>query len=353
MRPDSQGFVYPEVDEAKCVECGLCLRVCPFINIPARDDEFSQRIYGCRLRDNAQLALSQSGGVFYALAREAVELGYAVYGVELDSRLVVRHSRADNQETLQAFRGSKYVQSLLEGVFQDVVARLRRSEKIFFIGTGCQVAGLVSLCRTLRVDTQSLLTADLICHGVPSPRYWHDYLQWMERKYGAKVVRADFRDKSCGWANTQNSLTLSDGRKVYPEERFYSDLLLRRSCYECPFTGFERCSDLTLGDYWGVEKVRPELAADNRGVSLVMVNSPKGEEWFERIRPEMECFVTDREHCLQPQLQHPVPLPAAKDRWEAAYDRLGFSRAAQKLRVYRRPSRLRRLLRRLKRRPES
>ncbi len=324
MITDRQGFKYPKVDPDKCVECGLCEKVCPFK--PGFHYTASPlHLYGVRLKSASELTRSQSGGAFKAIADWGIKNGYAICGAAFDKDFNVRHEFASSTDETERFRGSKYVQSNLDRVFNEILLRLRKGEKVLFTGTGCQVAGLKSLCQHKRIDTAPLLTVDLVCYGVPSPQYWQDYLAYIRRKSGNDIADVKFRDKeACGWSSSQSSITLADGKKIFPQRNFYNPLLFRRSCSECPFTSFSRTSDITIGDFWGIEKVRPEYLEDNRGVSLMLVNTDKGNAVFEEIKSDIDWFETDKQTASQPQLQRPNPLHPQKDAWEKAYASKGF-----------------------------
>lgn len=351
MTEDAQGFKYPIVDPKLCVECGLCEKVCPFMNSDILKHKDNQRIFGLRLKSKEEIYKSQSGGAFKAIADVAIENGFAVYGVALDKDLIAVHQGADTIAGIEKFRGSKYVQSNLDGIFREIESRLRKGDKILFVGTGCQAAGLKSLCITKKIPTENLIIVDLICYGVPSPKYWQDYLSVIELTYGAKPVRANFRDKKAGgWTSSQNSITLSDGRTIYPEHNFYHPILFRRSCNICPFTSFDRVSDITIGDFWGIEKTRPQYAKDNIGISLVLVNTPKGIKIFDKIKLNLEFFESSRDHCIQQQLTHPNPEHPLRNKWEKAYERYGYNKAIQKIGLYSKPKPLRIFLGKIKRR---
>lgn len=349
MIPDIQGFKYPIVDVSKCIDCGLCENVCPFINPQIPDIQSLQKIYGVRLKNEEDLRKSQSGGAFMAIAEWGITNGFKIYGVVLDEFLKVRHRSATTMEEIFCFRGSKYVQSDLDGIFREIISRLKKNDKILFVGTGCQVAGLINLCKTLKINQKNLITIDLICYGVPSPKYWEDYLNWMEKKYGAKIISANFRDKEKGWSNSQNSLILENGRKVFPYENFYQPLLFRRSCNKCHFTNFNRKSDITIGDFWGIDKVKPEYSIDNKGVSLVLLNTETGKLLFESIKVNLLYFETTKEMCAQPQLLRPQPIFQSKEDWELLYEKYGYNVAIKKIGLYNKPYLIRIIAGKLKR----
>jgi len=330
MRADEQGFVYPEIDLNKCINCGLCDKVCPFKHTGTKQG-FEQKIFGVRLKNKTNLSASQSGGAFQAIARQVICNGGIVYGVALAKDLSIRHYRITKIENLPQIYGSKYVQSDLNGIYNKVITDLRNDKNVLFSGVGCQVAGLISLCKLKHVPTEKLIAVDLICYGVPSPSYWRDYINYLHNKYKSPIIRFLFRDKkACGWNLSQSSFTLADGRKIFPTRNFYNTLLFRRSCSECPFTSFNRISDITIGDYWGIEKIRPDWAIEDTGASLILVNTYKGKHVIDTILPHVEYFESNQEECRQPQLLAPNPLNPLKDEWEHYYQKYGFQAAARK-----------------------
>lgn len=330
MVADSQGFKYPVVDNARCMDCGMCEKVCPF-KPGFHYTETPMHIYGARLKTASELAKSQSGGAFKAIADWAIDNNYTVYGASFDKAFNVKHEKAKSKDEIERFRGSKYVQSDLDGIFADIVQKLRKHEKILFTGTGCQIAGLKSLCKQKHIDTSTLLTVDLICYGVPSPQYWQDYLKYIRKKFKHDIVQIRFRDKvACGWNSSQSSITFDNGKKIFPANNFYNPLLFRRSCSVCPFTSFSRTSDITIGDFWGIEKIKPEYVEDNRGISLMMIHTSQGARVFDAIKNDLDYFETDKETASQPQLQRPNPMHPKKDAWEKTYEDKGFERAIRR-----------------------
>lgn len=343
MIPDEQGFVYPNINPDLCTECKLCVKACPFITKPIRDDVFAQRLLGLRLRDKESLANSQSGGMFQVLASKFIEEGGIVYGVSFDNGLKkVRHIRVCDKESLVSLLGSKYVQSDLNGIYLKVANDLKAGNRVLLSGVGCQVAGLISFCKVRKIPMEGLLTVDLICYGVPSPKYFEDYLKYIEHTTGSKVDKYCFRDKiKFGWRDAGSSILLADGRKIYPTRNFYESVLHRRSCSKCPFTSFERSSDFTIGDFWGIEKVKSEWANDDNGVSLVMINTLKGEQFFKEIENCVDYFTTTKSECVQPQLRNPHPLHPDKDAWEKTYAEKGFKAACKKVNIITKPNPIR------------
>lgn len=294
MVPDGMGFLYPQVDAGLCVDCGLCERVCTFTRPRSREEEDMAREAEV-LRFPDFLDRSQSGGLAYALMRKAVAAGYKVYGAAMDADFVVRHRRVEDLEGLQALRLSKYVQSDMAGVPAQVLADLKVGRSVFFTGTACQCAGIASLCRTYRSggsdarpsarsgegSRPSLLLMDIVCHGVPAPYVWRDYLDHVSRRQGGKLRSALFRDPAQGWHASKEKLVFEDATLVRDDYAFlyYQRYMMRPACHACPYACLSRPSDVTAADCWGIEKALPGFADDNRGCSLMLVHTPAGGEF--------------------------------------------------------------------------
>ncbi len=328
LEEDNHGFVFPVVNTETCVNCGRCVKTCPMINDirDSRETEFAQQYYGAYLT-TSEIAKSQSGGAFKAIADAAIDMGCWVYGAHMDENFNVYHKGVDNKEDLDSLRGSKYVQSDMNNVFREIGEKLKNGESVLFSGVGCQVAGLLAYCKNARINTQKLITVDIVCHGVPNQRNFREYLAFIEKKYNSKVINYKFRDKARkGWNSAQSSIMLSDGRTILPESGFYRSLFLRHSCHDCHYTNFNRPGDITIGDFWGIEKIRPELAKLNQGVSLIITNTPKGENILGHTS-DIEYFKVTKEDLLQPQLQAPTPVSRKKKIWEYLYRQKGFDKA--------------------------
>ncbi|MBO7293903.1 MAG: Coenzyme F420 hydrogenase/dehydrogenase, beta subunit C-terminal domain, partial [Bacteroidaceae bacterium] len=192
MKADQLGFLYPQIDDSACVDCGLCNKVCMFKEEYQPIDSYEQpEVYGVRHIDEEELAKSQSGAAFWAFAEYLLEEGYIIYGVGYDKNLRVIHKRVENKTECQELRGSKYTQSDLRGIFREIKKNLQSGEKNLFVGTPCQVAGLKSYIPKRLQD--NLLTIDLVCHAVPSPKVWEEYVKWIENKYNDKLVATNYR----------------------------------------------------------------------------------------------------------------------------------------------------------------
>lgn len=308
MWPDSLGFLYPVIDESKCVDCGLCRKVCAFnddydrsLNMPVPE------AYAVRHKETGEIMKSQSGAAFVAISDYILENGGVVYGAGYKDHFRVAHKRATTKEERDEFRGSKYVQSDLTGIFRSVKSDLEKGLTVLFSGTPCQTAGLSAyISDNLR---ERLWLVDLVCHGVIGPRVWRDYLRYIERRYKKRLINVNFRDKRFGWHSCRSSFRFNDGQTVSPRFHIYRNSLLRPSCGACPFSSLRHPSDITIGDFWGIEKVDSQMGKDNAGVSLLLCNTRKGMELFTEVEHDIYFRDVKTENCLQPNLTSPTVIP--------------------------------------------
>ena len=286
MVEDEEGFVYPKVNEDLCINCGLCNKSCPILSYSSRNFESP----ACALaysKNNEIRETSSSGGIFSELALYILKHNGIVYGASVEEEARVKHVRINSVEQLERLKGSKYVQSEMNEVYKNVKEDLENEKKVLFTGTPCEIAALNTF---LKEDYNNLYTCDLICHGVPSHKIFRKYLNEIEEKYKSKVQKVYFRNKDDGWANFKTKIFFENGdfyscradKDLYMKS-FLKNASLRPSCYDCKFSKIPRCADLTLGDYWGVEKVHPELN-DDKGISMIVINSKKGEELLNNIK---------------------------------------------------------------------
>lgn len=218
-------------------------------------------------------------------------------------------------------------------IFDDVVKELREGKVVLFSGTGCQIAGLSSFIKTKRIDDRNLILCDIVCHGVPSPKVWEENVRYLEKKNGQRIVKANFRDKKLfGWHSSISSYVLENG-KVITSDRynlaFGLSYINRRSCDVCYFSNYKRPGDITLGDFWGLKSLKPSLDAENKGVTLVMINSEKGQKIFESIQKEIIFFETNTLECQQPNLLKPTPPSLNRDAFEKIFLSKGYYAAIQ------------------------
>lgn len=296
MQADEHGFLYPQIDEALCVQCGLCRKVCAYQHAPA---SVSQKETYAAAAGDANLAQSASGGMFASLAQAVLSGGGVVYGCAMEyenGQLSARHIRVERLEELTRLKGSKYVHSDPGRVYCDVLSQLRAGRQVLFSGTPCQVAGLRGY---LQKDYENLFAVDIICHGVPSQQFFRDYLAHEEKRLDAEIVDFRFRDKQQGW-KLHGCMTIQnkDGSRtpVYfePEESSYYQMFLnsytyRENCYSCPYAGANRPGDVTIGDFWNIDLVHPQMLRENggsfdekQGISCLIVNRAHGRVMLER-----------------------------------------------------------------------
>ncbi len=290
IKTDKEGFGYPVIDKTACINCGLCQKICPVIN-KAEKEPFTMLAFACKNKDEAVIKNSSSGGAFTALAEKVIEKGGVVFGATfIEENKKVTHIAVDKKEDLIFLRGSKYLQSDVSTIYKSVEGFLKQGRLVLFSGTPCQVGGLK---KYLRKEYENLILQDVACFGVPSRKMQERYVLYLERKHGKKVTDFSFRDKGEGWKNYCVSVTFEDG-EVYKEHHaknlymklFLSRATIRPSCYDCSFKGENHVADVTLADFWGIEKVLPEMD-DNKGTSLVIINTKKGESVFEEVKGDL------------------------------------------------------------------
>jgi coenzyme F420-reducing hydrogenase beta subunit len=288
IESDSEGFIYPKVNSKSCIDCGLCTKVCPILNKQQIKNE--PQAFACYNKDQQIRSESSSGGLFTLIAERIIDDGGVVFGVRLETDLTAVHGYAQTKEQLRAFRGSKYIQSKIGDTYKTVKQFLEQNREVLFSGTPCQIAGLKAY---LLKDYDNLFCTDIICHGVPSRRVWHKYIYYQEKRLGAKVKSVSFKNKNTGWKRSSISLLFDNGTEYSKTldidlfmRAFLRDVCLRPSCYCCNFKTLQRQSDITLADFWGIQNVLPEMD-DNRGTSLLLINSTKGKAMFDKIKEEI------------------------------------------------------------------
>lgn len=288
MHEDSEGFLYPQINTEECIDCGLCERVCPVIN--QGEPRKPLVAYAAKNQDESVRLNSSSGGVFSALAEYVIAQGGVVFGARFDESWNVVHDYVETVEGLLAFRGAKYAQSRIGQSFLQAETFLKQGRMVLFSGLPCQIAGLKKF---LRKDYDNLITVDLFCHGVPSPMVWERFLEEEVATPHTQLKSISFRDKASGWKNYSFSYLQEDADGVHLHRMlstknlfmrgFLADLYLRPSCYRCPAKQLKSGSDLTIGDYWGIQQAHPKLD-DDKGVSAILVNTDKGIAILQSVR---------------------------------------------------------------------
>ena len=287
------------------------------------------RTYAVKHKNEEIRKESRSGGIFTALTDKVLAGNGVVYGCALMSDFTAEHIRATDRIERDRMRGSKYIQSKMGDTFSKVKEDLRQ-RTVLFSGTPCQVAGLLSF---LGEHPDNLICVDIVCHGVPSELVWKAYLEYQEKSAQGKIVGVDFRNKQkFGWASHRETLKFLDGReidsKVYAK-LFYDHAILRLSCYQCPYKQYIHPGDITIADYWGIEKAVPEFN-DNQGVSLVLINNDRGAEMFSSVKEEIVWKETMLDQSLQPPLYSSFGKPRNREQFWKDFEERDFIEIIQK-----------------------
>ena len=329
MLPDSLGFLYPVVDESVCTNCGICERVCPFNERYDTTDNLPTPIaFAARHKEMGEIMKSRSGASFAALSDYVLEQGGMVYGAGYKDHFVVAHKRAGTRVQRDEFRGSKYVQSDLRGIFVQVKEDLKAGSWVLFSGTPCQTAGLRSFLG--KKLSSKLILVDIICHGVPSPYIWRDYIDFLEKEHRSKVVGVDFRNKmKYGWRAHRDTIYFANGEEddtSWYSTEFHKHLHYRPSCGVCYFCNLKRPSDFTLGDFWGLEIQNKDFNSDNKGANLLLINTEKGKTLFKHIKASLNLLPTSPEIYTQlnPQLRTPLWVHPKSGKFAEDYVNKGF-----------------------------
>ena len=282
LEEDTEGFLYPQVDEADCIDCGLCEKVCHELH--PYEERKPQNVYAAINKDEEIRLKSSSGGIFYLLAEKAITEGGVVFGARFDDQWQVVIDYADTLEGIKPFMGSKYLQARTATAFKDAEAFLKQGRKVLFSGTPCQIAGLHHY---LQKEYDNLTTVDFVCHGVPSPKVWQRYLDEVVTSGKQAINDVKFRNKSNGWKKfnfvltynreDENHSLCSWHQQNHFMRAFLSDMILRPSCHECRAKQGRSHSDITIADFWGINIEMPEMD-DDKGTGLVLVNTDKGHQ---------------------------------------------------------------------------
>lgn len=323
MFPDEEGFLYPIIDEAKCIGCQKCVKVCVFKNNIIAD--MSPKAYAARIKDNTELMSSSSGGMFTALSDQILEDGGAVVGAVYNyAKHCTELALITKRVMRDKARGSKYMQSLPGDIFKQSREWLvsNPDKNLIFFGMGCQTAGFKKYIETEGLSGR-VYFIDIICHGVPSPKLWNDYITGKSK--GKMVSYVTFKDKRYGW-NTPFAFVRIDDTEVSLQDYvniFYSKCALRPSCHVCPYASVRRNSDITIGDFWGIENVLPDFY-DSSGNSLVLVHTDKGKSLMENCNSSIVKQEVLLKDCLQPNLVAPTQVSADRGEFWRHYRNSGI-----------------------------
>lgn len=301
---DFEGFWYPDVNKEKCTDCGLCEKVCPIIEPAKHITRYNEPIIYGAYSKVAKIRLdSTSGGIFSMLAKAMYEKNAYIGGAVFNKDHTVSHLISNDPLKLEDIRSSKYLQSSMDMQYRKVKKLLQDGEKVLYCGCPCQIQALYKF---LLKDYDNLTTCDFICRGVNSPKVFLKYMDMLERQFGAKATKIKFKAKQWGWHNFSMRVNFANG-KEYCKDRWHDLFFIgylqagnftRPSCYECHFKGLSKKADITLADFWGIEKLDKSMDQD-KGTSLVIINSEKGKLLFENIKPNIECRIFTFEEVLR------------------------------------------------------
>ncbi|WP_040330568.1 Coenzyme F420 hydrogenase/dehydrogenase, beta subunit C-terminal domain [Clostridium ihumii] len=333
MLADSEGFLYPFIDETLCINCGICKNVCPLIKEDNFKNDKEPTFYVAKHKDTSVLSNSTSGGAFTAISDVILKENGLIYGVDFDDDFNIIHTKATNENERNRMRFSKYAQSTMNSIFKDVKADLISGKKVLFTGTPCQIAGLRSFIGN-NIISKNLYTCDLICHSVPSPLIWKEYKSLLEKEHSNNLVEVFFRTKQVDWRreNSNKGFTykIAGDSNYYTDNRFYQLFfnemtIMRPSCENCPYTDIHRVSDITIADYWGIEKYDTAWY-DTKGVSLISVSTEKGHQLLNEAFNFLHIEERNKIEALteQNRLTSPVKYPNTRaDFWDT-YHNYGF-----------------------------
>ena len=338
MKEDHEGFLYPEVQLEKCIDCGLCERVCPILKkTPLLTDRLKlPQVFAAWNTGKAVRLDSTSGGVFSALAEKMFEQSGFVAGAVYLEDHTVSHIATNDRLRLDEIRSSKYLQSYTDDLFTNIKQLLDGGDKVLVCATPCQIKALYSV---LGKDYANLITCDFICRGVNSPKVFLKYMSMLEEQFGARATKIKFKNKTYGWHRFATRIDFANG-KTYIKDRYHdlfmrgylnTNSFVRPSCHACRFKDMPRQADITLGDFWGIEKIQPELDNDC-GTSLVLLNSKKGIEFFKST----ESKIFSKEFCIDdavagnPALVKSLEFKPGRDQFFNDLDVMSFAELAKK-----------------------
>lgn len=339
MIADKEGFNYPSVNITTCIQCELCVKVCPLLQTKEKyeNKQMSPLVFALKNRNTNIQYTSASGGVFTELAAWSFSRHGLVAGAIYQPDFHVIHKLTETAKDAIAFRGSKYQQSDIGAIYREIRKQLVLGRTVLFSGTPCQVAGLKTI---LQKPYKQLYTCDLICHGVPSPKVFQSYLRFIEKKYKKKIININMRDKTLSWDQSGIRITFDDGVSIFKNTEtnlfncMYSvHYATRPSCHDCKFANTTRVGDITIGDYWNIKQVMPDFY-DKNGVSVIIINTPKGKEMFDNIKKKFEVRNSNIQDCMQNNLYRSAKPSPARAAFFECYLNEGYQAVAYKFMDY-------------------
>ena len=318
MQEDEEGFLYPQIDPIKCTDCGLCKKKCPFTHFENMESK-EPKVFAAKSKINDIRKYSTSGGIFSLLSDYVLENKGTVYGAAYENINHIIHKRAVNQQQRDEQRDSKYVQSSIINIYNLVYADLKDGKDVLVTGTPCQVHEINNFLLNKKY-TGNLYLCDIVCHGVGSPLIYRQHLQYLENKYNMKIDKICFRSKDLGWAkNCKRYIKCQSKDKTVLDDLYYKlyfnyNIISRPSCEKCPYASSKRTSDITIGDFWGIEKIAPDFE-DGLGISLVIINSDKGEKLLQNIESSVSLLQSSWSNAVKenPRLSSPTKFGKMRD----------------------------------------
>ncbi len=337
LMKNTQGFIKSYIDTNKCVNCGLCKQACPIENPPAKNKV--PEIFAYKAKDSLRKN-STSGGAASALAEAVIQMEGSVYGACLDENFKLSHIRITDKKDIALLQGTKYIQSDITNIFDDLKHDLTNGMPVLFTGTPCQAAAVLNFVKTNKIPRQKLFLCDIICHGVPSPRAFDEFIAWLKQREAFNTYY--FRNKELSWRGDSASVSTHEGVKTNRYisgfmNLYYSNLLTDEACFNCKFTTKERVSDITVSDFWGIEDTAAQFE-DSLGVSMVLINTVNGRELFEAIDGKKMSVTLD--NAKQPQLKKPTEKPDCYDEFwknyniDSALNKYGAIKDSFKTKIY-------------------
>lgn len=326
-----EGFYAPQINTKKCVECGLCERVCSCIN--KLDKNCIMYVYGAKHINSQIQSTSQSGGAFMGIAELIIEDNGVVYGAAIGDDFITKHIRIVDKEKLKELQGTKYVQSKLENTYKNIASDLNDGKKVMFSGLPCQAAGLKQYISKLKIATNNLYICELLCYGVPSPKVFSDWLICIQKSYKDNLRYISFRDRKKDWGKGKEKYEFVSGQSVESSlytSLYFGHLIDRQSCHNCKFRGIERVGDITIGDFWGIEEVDEDFY-DKRGVSVILINTEKGNKVYKRLSDKMimKEYTIDNVISKQPSLYKHKIVAKDREKFWREYKLFGIKYIAQ------------------------
>lgn len=336
MAEDKEEFLYPKIDADKCIRCNKCLKVCPFKNSAGDTtgiQDIETEVYAACLKDKKELAKSSSGGGYTALSDCFLNNDFAIISAVYNYQThTEEYSLVRSRDERDAARGSKYVESKPGDIFKVAEKWLQDNpeKELLFVGMGCQAEGFRKFAEVSGLRNR-VYVVDIICHGSPSSRLWKEYAKSLERKHNGKITYLTFRDKRNGWTVPTAYCTINDKEVRIADyvNIFYSRCAYRPSCHVCPFDTTERKVDITIGDFWHIDKTIPDFY-DEAGISVFLLHTNRGRELFDKIRPTIDYRKSNTTECWQLNLESPTPVSPNRDEFWKDYHDKGINYISKK-----------------------